>query len=114
MKINDLVGNKIVVYDGKLERFSRFCRRLEKLGYIWHIENNRDDVIYRPCVFITSNHRIFVCEILNAVKNNFLIVPTLSLDDFAEYERRYESEQAKKIEKLLAEAFPNSNQELIK
>lgn len=114
MKINDLVGNKIVVYDSSLERFSRFFRCIEKLGYIWHIENNHEDVIYRPCVFITSNHRIFVCEILNAVKNNFLIVPTLSLDDFAEYERRYESEQAKKIKKLFSEAFPNSNQELIK
>lgn len=109
MKINDLAGNKIVVYDSSLERINRFCRHLEKLGYIWLIENNRDDVIFRPCVFITSNHRIFVCEILNAAKNNFFIVPTLSLDDFAEYERRYESEQAKKIEKLLAEAFPNSN-----
>lgn len=109
MKIADLVANKIVVYDSNSERFDLFLRRLEKLGYIWHIENNRDDVIYRPCVFITSNHRIFVCEMLNAVKNNFLIVPTLSLDDFAEYERRWESEQAEKIKKLLAEAFPNPN-----
>ena len=77
MKINDLAGNKIVVYDSSLERFSRFCRRLEKLGYIWNIENNHDDVIYRPCVFITSNHRIFVCEIL--LKIIFLLFPRCHL-----------------------------------
>lgn len=116
MKIDDLAGNKVVVYDSNLERFSRFFRRLEKLGYIWRIENSREvtfplgeDVVIRPCVFITSNHRIFIHEIATAVKENFLIVPTLSLDDFAEYEHRWESEQAEKIRKLIAEAFPNPN-----
>lgn len=111
MKINDLVGYKIAVYDSNLERFSRFFGCLTKKGYIWHIENNLDDVIYRPCVYIATNHIIFECDIWNAVKNNFLIVPTMVFEDFVEYEHRFENEQAEKIKKLLAEAFPNSERE---
>ena len=110
MKTSDLVGNRVVVYDSSNEKLSRFCIYLREQGYkcTWR----KDNVLVRqPCVLLPINNSAFLCEMSEAVKENYILIPTMALSDFAEKEHKDEREREKRIEKLLAEAFPNSERE---
>lgn len=102
MKIEDLAGNNIAVYDSNKERFTRFCQYLKKFKYRLRWNGDGTNVLaQRPCILVTRPNFVFLCEMALAVERNWLIVPTLSFEDFAEYERQWEIEQEKKFQKIL-------------
>lgn len=107
MKIDDLAGNKVVVYDSSMERFDRFCQYLNFTGR-GKLDMNKG-FVRQPCVLIAKTGYAFLCEMSEAIKENYLIVPTWVLCDFMKFEHQYEIEQEEKFQKILDEVFPKSD-----
>lgn len=107
MKIEDLAGNRIVAYDSSLERFDRFCQYLNFTG------RGKLDIkkgfVRQPCVIIAKTGYAFLCEMSEAVKENYFLVPAWAFCDFMKFEHQFETEQEEKIQKILDEVFSKSD-----
>lgn len=109
LKLCDINDEKILIYDRDRKRFHRFCQYLKKLGYLQMWKDDYSNVsVLQPCVGISGN-KVFIWEMSAALDKNFCIIPTLTLDDFAENERRYTSKQADKVREIIGEAFSNDD-----
>lgn len=110
MKITDIVGKKIAVYDNSAERFHRLITYLEKFKCDWlsglrAAEYNPYGIYKHVCIYITEAHKIRWFSASEAIENGFCLIPSKVLEDFAKQERRYESKQAEKIKKLRLKSF---------